>query len=214
MKRLVSRQDFVVGRGGEGEERGVADAFERDVAVDMGEEVDGDAAADAFFVAPEEDFFEGGEGVGLDGEVDFVDDVLGEHGAQVFEGEDGVFAGEADGIGDGAAVGWGEEAADAQAVVVEAFEVAAEVFGAFAESDDEDEAFEAETFAENGDEVAGGDAESGEEKPAEEDKDGEKGAADFLLESDDEDRHGEGAVGDLAGGITEDDADTGGFELP
>jgi len=96
---LDEEQHLVVGRGGEGEERGVAEALESEFAVDVREEIDGEAAADAFFVAPEEDFLERGKLVGFDGEVDLVDDVLRHQGAEIVEGEHRVLAGQSDRVG-------------------------------------------------------------------------------------------------------------------
>jgi len=60
------------------------------------EEIHRHARANAFLVAEEEDFFEGRELVGFDGEVDLVDDVAVQERADIGDGMDGVGPTEAD----------------------------------------------------------------------------------------------------------------------
>ena len=55
---LGKEQHFVVRRGIKGEQRRIAESFERELAVDVREKVHRKPAADALFVTPQEDFFQ------------------------------------------------------------------------------------------------------------------------------------------------------------
>ena len=80
---LHQQADFVVGRGGKGEQRRVAEAIERDGAVDVREEIHRHARAHALFVAEQEDFFQIRQALAAHGEDDFVDHVLPQDGRQI-----------------------------------------------------------------------------------------------------------------------------------
>ena len=93
---LYEKADLVVRRGGEGQQRRRSQLVQVDLAVDVGEEVHGDARADSFFVAEQENVLELGEPGAVDGEDDFVDHLLAQDFPQGGDGEDRVFGFEAD----------------------------------------------------------------------------------------------------------------------
>ncbi len=156
MARL-KQSDFVVGRGGEREERGIAEAVEGDGAVDVREKIHRDAGADAFFVAHEEDLFELGEALAADGEDDFVDHVLRAGWRQVVDGEHLIGDAQMD-LG-GSVGGLAEEAAQADAVLGGLLQAAGHADGALAGAHHHDVVRRGEFAADDADHAAGGEAE-------------------------------------------------------
>ena len=76
MSRFSISQHFIVRRGGKGEKRGRPKAFQLNAAVHVREEVDSDMSSNALFVAEQEDVFEFGQPAAIDGENDFIDDLV------------------------------------------------------------------------------------------------------------------------------------------
>jgi hypothetical protein len=194
--------DFVVGRAGEGEHGCRAEAFEVDVGVDVGEEVHGDAGADALFIAEQEGFFESGEFGGGDGEEDFIDHVTAEEIGEIGEGVDGVFGAELDG-GDGG--GRVEEAGEAEAEGGGVLNEAGDAAGGIAGTDDPEKVLAAVAKAIPAEEGSGVPAEEEEGEGGEGGKEGEEKAAHVEPEGElgeDEERWGgEGLAGGAAEGF-------------
>jgi hypothetical protein len=223
--------NFVVGGGGKGEERDGAETFEVHFAVDVREEVDGNAGADAFFVALEEDWFEGLECVRIDGEDDFVDYIFAKKFGKLGNGVDGVIRFEADvGVCGRVVCGWtigglvicewiicglvkGEEAFETDTLVGSGLEILGDLAGAVAEADNHDVAKGAEFPADQSDKATGDEAEGEDEGKCEGGEEDEEGPGKIEAEGIFGKDESYGGVAGLADEVAEYDAALSGAEV-
>jgi hypothetical protein len=182
------------------------------IAIDVREEIDGDAGANAFLVALEEDFFQGLKYMAVYRENNFVDDFVAEEVGELIDGMDGVGSGETDIRGIRAGAGR-DKALEADTLIGSYLKVAGKAQRTFTEADYEDKTKGAKLAANDSDEPAGGEPEDEEQSEEVEGKEREKGTAEVEAEEEFGDDKGHGAVSALAQDVTDDNAALTGTEV-
>ena len=167
--------EFVVRGRGERQQGCGAEAVQIDFAVDVREEVDGHAGANALFVAEKEHLFEFRQACRIDGEQDLVDQPVPLQVGQVFQGAHWILGAQLHCCGSRAVVG--EEAAEVQAVLRLLLDHASQMQCTGSQADHHYIGGSAELAPDYTDQFAGGCSEQNQQRTVIEDKRSQKQTA-------------------------------------